>query len=241
MSYITWTPPAVSSEARHWAGHAWRMVEAQHIAATMKIVDTAAEQDLLERLLEGSKPALPKDAADYDYLLASPFRYAPLRGGSRFRSVTDPGVFYGAQAVRTAAAELGYWRWRFLRDAVDLKKLDPVAHTAFRSDIAASVVDLREPPFSQDAAIWRHPTDYHATQAFAQAARDAKLGGIIYQSVRDPEPSWCIAVLGLQAFASRKPGPLMQTWWLAVQQDGVIWRREQASWHFAAERWPGLE
>ena len=32
------------------------MVESQHIAATMKLVDDRAEQDLLESLLETSKP-----------------------------------------------------------------------------------------------------------------------------------------------------------------------------------------
>ena len=118
------------------------MVEAQHIASTMKIVDNHDEQDLLESLLEGSKPAHPAGALKLDYLLATPFRYNPLRGGSRFRAITDPGVFYGAESVRTASAELGYWRWRFLKDAVDLEKLEPVAHSAFRSDVKAQVVLL---------------------------------------------------------------------------------------------------
>ncbi len=114
MSFNTLTPAAVSSEARPWAAPVWRMVEAQHIASTMKIVDNDAEQDLLETLLEGSKPAQPASALALDYLLATPFRYNPLRGGSRFRAITDPGVFYGAESVRTASAELGFWRWRFL-------------------------------------------------------------------------------------------------------------------------------
>ena len=35
------------------------MVEAQHTASTMKIVDNEAEQTLLENLLEGSKPVQP--------------------------------------------------------------------------------------------------------------------------------------------------------------------------------------
>ena len=59
----------------------------------MKIVDDAAEQNLLESLLETSKPPLPDPTDGLDYLLATPFRYSPARPGSRFRSVTDPGVF----------------------------------------------------------------------------------------------------------------------------------------------------
>ncbi|MFZ4539692.1 RES family NAD+ phosphorylase [Propionivibrio sp.] len=237
MSFTTWTPLAVSSEARPWASQAWLVVEAQHIASTMKIVDDAAEQDLLESLLEASKPPQPESTADLDYLLATPFRYDPLRSGSRFRAVTDPGVFYGAQDVCTACAELGYWRWKFLKDAVDLDRLEPVAHTAFRADISTSVVDLRVPPFNVDAARWMHPTDYSATQAFAGTARVARVGGIVYQSVRYPEPSWCVAVLTPQAFFSRKPDPLTQTWWIAVQQDTVVWRRENESFIFSAIDW----
>ncbi len=237
MSFTTWTPLAVSSEARPWAGKAWRIVEAQHVASTMKIVDDADEQDLLESLLEASKPPLPEAAAELDYLLAAPFRYDPRRGGSRFRAVTDPGVFYGARDVRTACAELGYWRWRFVADAVDLDRLGPVAHTAFRAAISTTTVDLRAAPFDVDAAHWTHGADYGATQAFARIARAAELGGIIYQSVRSRAPSWCVAVLRPQAFAGRKPDSSTQTWWLAVQPDAVVWRRDNESFVFPATDW----
>lgn len=237
MSSNTWTPLAVSSEARDWRGSIWRIVEAQHVASTMKIVDNPAEQDLLESLLEASKPALPKEAEQLDYLLATPFRYDPLRTGSRFRSVTDPGVFYGAANVRTACAELGYWRWKFLKDAVDLDKLEPVAHTAFQAEIKTLTVDLREPPLNSDAASWLHPIDYAATQAFARVVREAGVGAILYQSVRDPDPSWCMAVLTPRAFSNRKPDPSMLTWWIAVHQEEVIWRRDHESLIFSASNW----
>lgn len=237
MSFNTLTPAAVSSEARPWAGPVWRMVEAQHTASTMKIVDSDDEQDLLETLLEGSKPAQLPSAQALDYLLATPFRYNPLRGGSRFRAITDPGVFYGAESVRTASAELGYWRWKFLKDAVDLEKLEPVAHTAFSAEVSTPVVDLRQPPFNGNAAAWQHPTDYNDTQALAQVARQAGVGGIQYQSVRDPEPAWCVALLTPQAFSKPKPRPLMQTWWLAVHPHAVTWRRDNESMTFAATAW----
>jgi len=237
VSCTTWTPLAVSSEARAWSAPAWRMVEAQHVASTMKIVDDAAEQDLLEALLEGSKPPQPSTVAKLNYLLATPFRYDPPRGGSRFRGATDPGVFYGAESVRTACAELGYWRWKFLKDAVDLERIEPVAHTAFRVELATDVVDLSQPPFVANLSAWRHPADYSATQAFARIAREARIGGILYPSVRDPAPSWCVAVLDPAAFASPEPDPAMQTWWLAVQQDAVVWRRDNERLEFAARPW----
>ena len=213
------------------------MVEAQHVASTMKVVDSKDVQDVLVRLLEGSYPPLPAGIEDLDYLLATPFRYDPRRKGSRFRGDTDPGVYYGAESVRTAGAELGYWRWRFLRDAVDLDRIEPVAHTAFGVDIAATAVDLRRPPFDRDAAVWKHPTDYAGTQAFARVSREAGLGAIIYASVRDPQPAWCLALLEPSGFAMKRPHPGPQTWWLAVSPLAVSWRRDHESMSFSAANW----
>ena len=241
MSYSTWTPRAVSSEARPWRGVIWRIVEAQHTAATMKLVDSADEQDLLESLLDTGKPAWPDATGHLDYLLATPFRYPPREGGSRFRAGTDPGVFYGAGSVPTACAELGYWRWRFLRDAPTLERLEPVAHTAFRSRIDAPVVDLRKPPFDQDEALWRHPTDYGPCQAFARIAREAGAHGIHYTSVRDPDGGWCLAVLDPAAFPRPRPLEGNQTWWLAVSLHEVVWRRRQASLVVDMRRWSSAE
>ncbi len=213
------------------------MVEAQHIASTMKVVDTSDEQDLLETLLESSKPARPEPAKSLDYLLATPFRYPPLPRGSRFRGPTDPGVFYGAESVRTAAAELGYWRWKFLKDAVDLDRLEPVAHTAFKAELATTAVDLRRPPFDRDDASWKQPLDYSATQALARVVREADIGAIVYHSVRDPQPAWCLALLTPAGFVRPKPQGQMQTWFLAVSPSGVSWRRDSRSWEFSAASW----
>lgn len=213
------------------------MVEAQHIASTMKIVDSKDEQDVLERLLEGSKPPLPVGIEDLDYLLATPFRYDPRRQGSRFRADTDPGVYYGAESVRTAGAELGYWRWRFLKNAVELDRIEPVAHTAFSVDINTTAIDLRQPPFDQDSPVWIHPADYAGTQAFARVSREAGIGAIVYASVRDPEPAWCLALLQPSGFAMKRPHPGPQTWWLAVNQAEVIWRRDHESMTFYASNW----
>ncbi len=237
MSFTTWTPPAVSSEARAWSAVAWRIVESQHIAATMKLVDTHDEQDLLESLLESSKPRLTAGLSGLDYLLATPFRYSPLRSGSRFRGITDPGVFYGAESIHTAAAELGYWRWRFLQDAPDLERLDPVAHSAFSVALRTPAIDLRLPPFDADRTVWRHRSDYAGTQAFARIARHAGVGAIVYQSVRDPAPAWCVAVLDPAGFAQPTPRAGMQTWYLAVSRRAVTWRREAESMTFSAAEW----
>ena len=226
MSSITWTPTALAASASPWAGEAWRMVEAQHAAATMKLVDSAAEQALLEDLLEQAKPPLPEAARKLHYLLATPFRYPPLPRGSRFRAAGEPGVFYGADQLVTACAELGYWRWRFLRDAPGLRRIDSVAHTAFRASIKVkSAIDLRDPPLARDRKRWTDPDSYAATQELARRAREGAIGVIRYQSVRDPGHDGCTALLTPAGFAAKSPKGALQTWWLSVRQDRATWIR----------------
>jgi hypothetical protein len=225
VSSTTWTPAAVASEARPWQGRLWRAVEAQHRISTLRLVDTLAEQSQLESLLEASKPAAPSGSQPYHYLLLTPFRYPSLHpGGSRFRAATDPGVFYGADERRTACAELGYWRWRFLEDCPALERLAALPHTLFLVQAAGSGVDLTQAPFARDAADWTARRDYAACQQLAGFARAAQLALIRYQSVRDPQAGKCAAVLSLSAL-QREPQE-EQTWRLAVTRQRVQWRRE---------------
>ncbi|MCC8363179.1 RES family NAD+ phosphorylase [Lysobacter sp. A6] len=200
----------------------------------MKLVDGADEQDLLERLLETSKPPRADGTAALHYLLATPFRYSPARGGSRFRAAHDPGVFYGAESVRTACMELGYWRWRFLMDAPALRSLAPLPFTAFAARIATTCVDLREPPFDVDAGAWRHSDDYLQSQVIARVAREAGVGALVYASVRDPNPAWCVALLAPSGFASPRPEPGEQTWWLQVSRENALWKRDDVRFTWTA-------
>jgi len=226
----TWTPPAVGSEATRLRRRLWRAVEAQHIVSTLRLVATAEEQFVLERILEESKPPVPAGARRLHYLLATPFRYpAPL--GSRFRAPTDSGVWYGAEAQRTACAELGYWRWRFLLDAPALESLGPSPQTVFQAAIDARVVDLTRPPFKRDRSAWSDPLDYSATQAFAGIARAGEVQAIRYESVRDPQHAGAVAVLRPEVF--KPPTPLRQsTWFLSVRRERVTWKREDEVFEF---------
>lgn len=215
------------------------MVEAQHIVATSKIVDTRAEQELLEDILEERKPPVPSEAVGLHYLLFSPFRYETRPpAGSRFRAEHDGGVFYAAETVRTAAAEVGYWRWRFLQDTSGLERLQPCSFTAFRVLIKTRCIDLRSPPFSADASQFQHPTDYSVPQALGRMARQADIGAILYQSVRDPESRYCIAVLTPLEFAAKKPDTATQTWMMTITTEEVIWMRQgNESFSFRIDCW----
>jgi len=219
VSSTTWTPRALASSARDFRGDLWRVVEAQHAAATMRLVDSLADQAVLEQILEETKPPLPHGTERLHYLLATPFRYRP-RGGSRFRAPFDAGIWYGAEALRTAVAEKAYWRLRFLLDSPGTPDLRPVAHTAFLAAVRGHAVDLTRTPLLRDRAIWTHPTDYTPTQAFAAVARQAAIGMIRYESVRDPEHAACVALLEPDGFSRALPRR-QETWFIGAARERV--------------------
>jgi RES domain len=235
VSSNTWTLRAVESEAGRATRRLWRAVEAQHIASTLRLVANVEEQLLLERLLDKSKPAIPEDARDLHYLLATPFRYAsPI--GSRFRAPADLGVWYGAEKERTACAELGFWRWRFLKDSAGLETVGPSPQTVFRAAIDGRMIDLTEAPFKRSRADWTHSTDYSATQRFTHLARQANIDAIRYESVRDPEHAGAVAVLKPSCFKPRQPLE-QRIWFLTVRRDAAIWQRDGETYEFAASEW----
>ena len=175
MSSTTWTPQGVRSEAKRLAADVWRAVEAQHVVSTMALCDTLDEQRLLEELIDEAKPRRPDAAAKLHYLLSTPFRYRPPRHGSRFRGPNDPGVYYAADEVRTACAELGYWRWRHLADSPGLDAMPMKPQTVFRARLAASAIDLRRAPFAAERMRWTDPDDYAACQALARHRQHPRL------------------------------------------------------------------
>lgn len=202
----------------------------------MRLVDSLDEQAALESILEESKPQLPPAVRKLHYLLATPFRYRP-HVGSRFRAAFDAGVWYGAEALRTALAEKSYWRLRFLLDSPGTPALKPVPHTAFQASVrAAATVDLTRAPFVRDRVHWTHPSSYQGTQAFAALARAAQIQILRYESVRDPQHAACAAVLDPAAFGRGKPRA-PHTWFIAAARERVRCAQqggEGPSWEFAA-------
>jgi len=223
-----WTPHELASEARPWSGDLWRVVESQSRVATLKLVDTLDEQAILEAELEGSKPAIPASCAGLDYLLATPFRYAPYRHGSRFRRARQPeGCFYAAERVETAVAEEAFYRLLFFLDAPAARRpANPQERTAFRVPAGTDVaIDLTAPPLDRDAALWGHPTDDGPGQALADAAREAGIEAIRYRSVRDPGEGMNLALLSPAAFRAAQP-EAAQTWHVFLRDASIQAVRE---------------
>lgn len=200
-----------------YRGTGWRLVEAQHRVSTLKLVDSLAEQALLEDILEETKPPMPADCAGLDYLLATPFRYRPYPHGSRFRRAGHtPGVWYGAERAETAVAEMVFYRFLFYAESPATPfPANAADYTGFSVPLAADMVDLT----AQDDLALLHPTDYAACQAVADSARAAGAGIIRYTSIRDPDRGANLAVLSCAAFGARAPRA-RQTWRIRIGPNG---------------------
>ena len=208
MSSSIWTRCAGDSEIRPLRATPWRAVESQHQLSTRKLVDTAAEQELLEELIDGAKPPAPTALAGstLHYLLTTPFRYPPLRHGSRFGTRSERGIWYGSESRTTAFAEVAYYRFVFLEgSAADLG--DVVTDlTLFRVPARTRHgVDLSRRPFDAHARTIASPVTYTQTQALGAAMRGAGVELVRYPSARDPGGGTNVAAFGPQVVGRAKP------------------------------------
>lgn len=214
----------------------WRGVEAQHVVSTMRLADNAAEQRVLEELLEASKPAPPPEALGRHYLLFTPFRYrSPI--ASRFRQPHEPGVWYGAEELRTACGEVAYWKWRFLMESDALRDAAlHTEHTFFRARVRGSCADLTAAPWKAAARAWTDPRDFASCQELGAEARSRDVAWIRYQSVR-VAGGHCGAVLKAPALALDS-GYEQQTWACKTTPDSVWLQRAGGErFDFAAAGW----
>ena len=200
----------------------WRGVEAQHRVATLRLADTLHEQELLEQLLDASKPRLPPVAPGTHYLLFTPFRYV-AEWPSRFRRPEEPGAWYGADECLTVAAEIAHWRWKFFMDSDGLRGGQLVTeHTFFQARFAGSELDLTQPPWNSRRDRWRHGEDYGDCHALATRVRRLAppLQAIRYESARR-EGGLCQVVFDPAALSLPRPD-VQQTWTCKTTRERVL-------------------
>ncbi len=185
MSSSIWTQCAGDSRLRTLRLTPWRAVEAQHQVSTRKLVGSAAEQELLEDLIEAAKPP-DRSAGRLHYLLSTPFRYPPLRRGSRFGARHERGIWYGSESIVTAFADVAYYRLVFLDGTrADLGTVTTPL-TAFRVQMrSARGVDLTLPPFDAHRRAIASPVRYTTTHELGAAMRAAGVELFRYPSARD--------------------------------------------------------
>ena len=118
MALPIWIPDALRSEQSPVKRTFWRCVEAQHVVSTLQLVDTLQEQQLLEDILEETKPPVPPECDGLHYLYTTPFRYGPYPHGSRFRRAEPTlGVCYVSEEPKTAIIETAFHLLRFYADS----------------------------------------------------------------------------------------------------------------------------
>jgi hypothetical protein len=239
MSSSIWTERAGTSEIRPLRQDAWRAVESQHQIATRKLVDSDAEQQVLEELIDSVKPR-DVTGGRLHYLLYTPFRYPPLRHGSRFGTRMQRGIWYGSDARRTVFAEVAYYRLLFLEGTSAALPSLQVDLTVFSASIrAARGVDLSVPPFDVYRAVLASTRDYAATQALGVVMRSANVEATRYVSARDAVGGINVAVFDPVVFGRRQPRSL-EMWRCTASRDRVeVTRRdyfERATFAFPREQ-----
>ena len=204
---------AFETEMRPLKAGLWRIIEGQYRSSTMRIVDTFEEHDVLEAMLEASKPPVPEECRHLDYQFWSPFRYGCYPRASRFRRQgRTPGVWYGSEAPLTAMCEMIWGMLRFFKASIGTPlPRRAVEYTAVRAEVATPfMLDLTAAAWAGQGD-WMAQEDYSDCLALADAFRAAGGEALRYASVRHPDHAANVAILTCRAFAKPRPNAL-QTW-----------------------------
>jgi len=230
MSRSIWTRCGGRTNLRRLECRPWRIVEGQHILSARKLVDSVEEYEVLEHLIDQTKPPLPSgpEFAGLHYLLSTPFRYPPLRHGSRFGRRTERSMWYGAEELGTAFAEYAYYRVvLFDGTSADLAP-STITVTAFRASVRTEAgVDLTQAPFDAHRSAISSRTTYADSQQLGSDMRSDAVEAFRYSSARCPHRGTNIGLFTPTAFASKNPVRPMQNWFCTVTaQLDVEYRRE---------------
>lgn len=210
------------------AGQLWRMVESQSQVATIELVDSLQEQAILEQLIEVSKPPRPESAENLHYLLATPFRYPPLRWGSRFGQRHEPSIFYGSLTAETVFAEAAYYRllfWFGMADPPPEQQLI-TQHELFSARYRCSPgLKLQKRPFDRHYSIIAHRKEYGMTQVLGAAMRAVEVQGFEFPSARCPDSGINIGLFTPSALAGQRPDQ-QQRWVCEIVPKMIRFRGE---------------
>ncbi len=169
---------------------AWRIVEDQSKSTTRKYVSSSVEHDLLEKLIEQSKPTVKYYGDEQyfnglHYLLFTPFRYPPLPWGSRFGTKFERGIFYASKEIETAMGEKAFYKLAFLRASEGNLGGKTISYTAFNVTISSDAfVDLCMRPFNEHEETISSKINYNLSKELGKAMRDDKVESIKYKSAR---------------------------------------------------------
>lgn len=142
--------------------------------------------------------------------------------GSRF-SDGSWGVYYGADTLDTAVAEVGHHRARFF--AATAEPPIDVDLRAYVAQVAQPLHDLRGPRWQAHT----QPDDYATPQALARRLRTAGSWGVVYPSVRHAGGQ-CVGLFRPRALVL----PVVQGAHISLQWDG----QRIAGWYRKSDHTP---
>lgn len=204
---VDWDACLAQATAGPVSGRLLRLVESQEEVATTQLVGSLERQAVLEELLEATKPPRRAGTERLHYLLATPFRYPPLKQGSRFGSRIEPSLFYGSLGLNTVLAEAAYYRFVFWQGmTIPPENKLVTQHTMFEAAYRTGHgLQLHAPPFAAHGKLLAHPSDYAATQALGSKMRQAGIAAFEYLSARDPEGGVNVALFSPDALPDNEP------------------------------------
>ncbi len=209
----------------------FRVAESQQKVATNMLVDTLQEQRILEEMLDRVKPRIPQDCDQFDYLIYTPFRYPPLKHGSRFGKKIHPSIFYGSKKLDTAFAELAYYRFVYYDGmmAAPKKKQKVTHHASFSVGLETQRgVALNEPPFSKLKNKISHPNSYIDSQKVGEEMREKEIEAFTYFSAR-AAGEVNIGIFSCKAITSYLPSALKH-WSCITREKSVTIRSLDDRW-----------
>lgn len=187
-------------------GTVLRLVQQQGVNSLAPLVDDLAQLARLEALVDSSKPRLPAaDATAASHpLLTTPFRYPPLRHGSRFGSRTHRGIFYASRSRSGSLVEGAYYALLFWEEMVEPPPA-PIQRrqTLFSVQIATPRgLQLQTIADGPAQAALRDPLHYGPTQQLGNWMRERGIEAFEYLSARCRDALVQVGVLSPAVFQS---------------------------------------
>jgi hypothetical protein len=172
-------------------GTVLRLVQQQGIDSLAPLVDDLSQLARLEALVESSKPPLLATACagPNHSLLTTPFRYSPLRHGSRFGSRLHRGIFYGSRSRSGSLVEGAFYALLFWEGLIEPPPGPIRRRQTLFSVLLKATRGLKLQAISNATtqAVLRDPAAYGATQQLGEWMRDQGVEAFEYFSARSSE------------------------------------------------------
>lgn len=187
-------------------GTVLRLVQQQGIDSLTPLVDNLEQLARLEALVETSKPETQTmGSGDPSHpLLTTPFRYPPLRHGSRFGSRQRRGMFYGSRSRKGSLVEGAYYALLFWEGLIEPPP-EPIRRRQTLFSVLLNVArGLQLQAITDEAtqAALRDSFAYGPTQQLGEWMRDQGIEAFEYFSARSSDSLVQVGVFTPSVFQS---------------------------------------